>query len=101
MQTEVWRRVESTSSLRGFFTLRLPSGLVIHDLSLHEREGSRWVQLPGKPLIGRDGRQLTTPKTGRLAWDVVVEIPDSKTRAKFQDEALRAIDRLLGEGGAR
>jgi hypothetical protein len=99
MQASAWRRVASTSSLRGFFTLALASGVVIHDCSLHERDGKRWVQLPGKPILGADRRQLTTPKTGKPAWATVVEIPNSSIRAKFQAAALAALDQLLDRGG--
>jgi hypothetical protein len=74
--------------------------LVIRDCALHERDGQRWVQLPARPVLGADGRQLTSPKTQKPAWSAVLEIPDHSIRARFQTAALTAVDRMFErEGG--
>jgi len=62
MRASGWRP-HLSGSLRGFFTLELPSGLIINDLTLHEKDGKRWVGLPGKPQI-EDGRHRVDPATG-------------------------------------
>jgi hypothetical protein len=97
MRASGWRSVLS-GSLQGFFDLQLPSGLVLNGCMLHERDGNRWVGLPGKAQI-EDGRQRLDPKTGRPAYTPVVEIPDRAVRDKFTEQALAALDRLLNREG--
>jgi hypothetical protein len=88
-------RPHSSGTLRGFFNLRLPSGLLLNDLTLHEQGEKRWVKLPGKAQI-EDGRHRSDPRTGKPAYTPVVQIPDRDRRDKFNAEALAAVDRMLG-----
>ncbi len=89
------------NTLQGFFTVKLaPSGLVLRECSLHERDGKRWIGLPSKPQIDAEGRQRKDPTTGKGLWAPIVEIAGKDERAQFQQAALAAVDRLLGERGA-
>jgi hypothetical protein len=83
-----------SKTLLGFFTLRLPSGIVLHDCSLHESGDRRWVGLPNKPQIDQDG-QHRVDERGKRLYSPCVEIPDRATRDRFQALALAAVDRLL------
>ena len=94
MRASDWRPHQS-GTLKGFFNLQLPSGLVLNGLTLHQNGERRWVGLPGKPQL-EDGRHRLDPKTGKPAWQPVVEIPAREVRDRFQEAALAAIDRLLG-----
>lgn len=95
-----WRAIER-NTLRGFLVLRLaPSGLVLRDCSLHEKDGKRWIGLPSKPQLDDEGRQRTAPATGKRLYAPIVEIAGKAEREAFQIAALAAADRLLGEGGA-
>src|SRR3954468_21380716 len=50
-----WRATEK-SSLLGFFTLTLPSGLVIKNCTYHKGpSGSRWVSLPAQTYKDKNG----------------------------------------------
>ena len=61
----------------GFLTLSLwPCGLVIRDCALHSKNGRRWVALPSKAQIDKDGVQPRDPTTGRGLWTPLIEIPD-------------------------
>jgi hypothetical protein len=94
-----WRPVER-NTLRGFCTLTLdPSGVVLHECSVHERDGKRWVGLPGKPQLDAEGRHRIDPATGKKAWAPIVEITGKAERERFQKAAVAAIDRLIGAGG--
>lgn len=89
------------NTLQGFFTAKLaPSGLVLRECSLHERDGKRWIGLPSKPQLDAEGRQRKDPATGKGLWVPVVEIAGKEERERFQTAALAAVDRLLGKGGA-
>ena len=74
------------NTLQGFFTLRLPSGVLLHGLTYHTQNGARWVGLPAKEYKKDDGTK---------SWVPVVEIPDQSTREAFQRNALAAIDDFL------
>jgi hypothetical protein len=83
--------------LRAFVVLTLfPSGLVLHDCTLHERDGKRWISLPSRPQLDLEGRQRKDATTGKPLWTPVVEIRGKDERERFQRAALAAIDALRG-----
>ena len=47
--------VMARNSLRGFATVEFPSGMVVHDVSIHECDGNRWASPPSKHSLSRDG----------------------------------------------
>jgi len=87
MEVLNWRAF-SKGSLRGFFTVVLPSGMRIHDCSLFEKDGSRWVN---GPLHSFTSNGKTTHKT-------LVEFVDKKTAGRFSAAVLAALDVHLGSG---
>jgi hypothetical protein len=93
---ENWRAIDPpANTLRGFCDLKLwPSGLLLHNCSLHEQNGKRWVGLPGKPRLDLDRRQCVDAATGKRLWSPVVEIRSQAERERFQAAALAAVDRL-------
>lgn len=89
------------NTLRGFVDLALsPSGLVLRECSLHEKDGKRWIGLPSKPQIDSEGRHRKDATTGRPLYSPVVEIAGKEERERFQRAALAAVDKLLGRGSA-
>jgi hypothetical protein len=93
-----WRPVVK-NSLQGWCVLELsPSGIILRDCSLHERDGARRVALPSKPQLDAEGRHRKDTSSGKLLWSPVVEIiKDKSARERFQAAALAAIDKLRGE----
>lgn len=74
------------NTLRGFLTILLPDvGLRIADICLHEKNGKRWLSLPSKPYIKKDG------STG---WSSILELEQSHYWS-FQDSGLAALDAYL------
>jgi hypothetical protein len=95
-----WRLIER-NTLRGFLTLTLhPSGLVLRECSLHQKDNRRWLGLPGKPQLDSEGRHRMDASTGKALCTAVVEIAGKSERERFQQEALAAVDKLLGRGSA-
>src|SRR3954451_5576845 len=91
-----WRPMQR-NSLQGFVTLKLePSGIVLHDCTLHQKDGREWIGLPGKPQMDREGQQRKDPNTGKVLYTPVVEISDKTQRERFQQAALAAVHELLG-----
>jgi hypothetical protein len=86
-----WRSLCTGTSLRGFFTLELPSGLVIVDCSLHEKgNGEKWVGMPARSY---------TKDNGSVAWVQVVGFTDKATRQRFSKQALAALDECFEREG--
>jgi hypothetical protein len=65
------------NTLRGFFHLELPTGMILAGCTLHEKHAKYWVGLPGRPYTAADGSQ---------AWSKIVDFRDARTRNKFQEE---------------
>ena len=81
-----WKPFEK-NTLRGFLSLILPSGLVIHDITLHEKNGRRWFNMAARPY-----------KDGKDGWQPLVEFSSRDVRDRFQAMALAAIDKYLAGG---
>ena len=91
-----WRPM-SRNTLQGFVTLTLdPSGIVLRDCTLHQKEGRDWIGLPGRAQIDRDGQVRKDPTTGKVLYAPVVEIPDRDARERFQQAALAAVLEHVG-----
>lgn len=84
-----WKAFEK-NTLRGFCTIVLPSGLRIKECTVHEKNGSRWLGLPGKPWTKNDG---TT------SYISILDFANDEARTRFQRLALAAVDELLTSGG--
>jgi len=50
-------RPHQKNSLKAFFTATLPSGMVLHDLMLHERNGVRFTGFPARERTDQGERQ--------------------------------------------
>jgi hypothetical protein len=67
-----WRPMRK-NTLRGFAVIELPSGLVIRDISIHEKGGKYWAGLPSRPVLDADGRHVSNHAghkqyTALLGW---------------------------------
>jgi hypothetical protein len=69
------------NTLVASFDLQMPSGMVLVGCTLHEREGRRWVGLPGKAYID---------PTGKTCWAKVIGFASSSVSSAFQAAALVA-----------
>jgi hypothetical protein len=75
------------NSLVGFLSLELPSGMILHGCTVHQKDGSQWVGLPAKQY----------EKGSERTWAPLVEFDSKDAREKFQSAALAALDAYLGE----
>ena len=78
-------RPRRTASLRGFADiLMVETGLHIRDIGLFERDGRRWVMLPGRPQVNREGYTLKEPD-GKVKYATILhferEAGDAFSRA--------------------
>jgi hypothetical protein len=78
------------NSLRGFARVRLPSGLVLHDVSIHVKGDSSWVAPSSKPMIARDGPVIKGPD-GKIKYSPVVSFATKELRDKFSASVIAAM----------
>ncbi len=84
-----WRTV-AKNTLRGFALVRQPSGMVIADIGLHQREGKAWASPPSKPMLDRDGRQMRDAD-GKARWSNLISFADRATQTTWSDAVVAAV----------
>jgi DNA-binding cell septation regulator SpoVG len=80
-----WKPLTS-GSLRGFLTVTLPSGLIIHNCQLLEAGGKRWIGLPARRFYLADGS---------IRYQPLVEFTTKRALHNFREAVLRAIEKHL------
>jgi hypothetical protein len=84
-------KTQRSNTLVGFATVLLPQlHLRIHDLTVHEKNQSRWVGLPAKPWVGRDGI-AKRGDDGKMIYAPVIEFTDRETRDAFSTRVIEAL----------
>jgi len=79
------------NTLRGFLEVKLPSGMCVRDLTLHKKNGNRWVGYPSKAFTKEDGSQ---------GWMNQIWFEDKETHNKFQNQILAAFDAYQQKQGS-
>ena len=77
------------NSLRGFARVRLPSGVIMHDVGIFQDSGKAWASPPSKPQIGRDGTHIK--KDGKPAYSPIISFVSKEVRDKFSAAVLDAL----------
>jgi hypothetical protein len=76
-----WHPVEH-NTVKGFFSLVLPSQMVLRSCSLHVRDGQRWVSPPGR-------------RSNNGSYEMLIDFASKDARDRWQRLALDAVDELL------
>jgi DNA-binding cell septation regulator SpoVG len=76
------RRSPKGGHLTAFVTLETPSGLIIHDCRVFEKQGRRWIGLPSRSYKREDGS---------TAYTDIIKFVSKDIYDRFQSEALEAI----------
>ena len=83
-------RAHSKNTLIGFFSARLPSGMVLHNLMLHQKNEARWIGFPAREW---------TDQAGVKQFARFVEFADRDAAIRFRDQVLDALDKHLAGTG--
>jgi hypothetical protein len=86
---EDWVAVER-NTLRGFCRVRMPSGTIFHDVSVHRSGEKAWASPASKPMIGRDGTQMKDP-AGKGLWTSIVSFASKELRDRFSSAVRDAL----------
>ena len=77
-------------SLIGFCDITIRElRLTIHDVTLHQKGGSRWASPPGRPWI-KDGA-VVTDANGKIQYAPVLEFEGRAVRDAFSEACWRAV----------
>jgi hypothetical protein len=80
-----------SGTLRGFFAVHLPSGLTLHELMLHERDGKWWISFPSKPMLAPDGAAMRDQR-GKVRYGApLIEFTSTQARSRFVEQVLEAL----------
>jgi hypothetical protein len=80
----------SKNSLRGFAHVRMPSGVIFHDVSIHNSSGAWWASPASKPQINRDGMCLRG-RDGKILYVPIVSFASRELREKFSNSIIEAM----------
>jgi len=82
-----WR----SNSLFGFIDIVVPEmRLRIREATVHESHSKRWIGLPAKPQISREGAARRDER-GRIAYSAVLQFTDRATGDAFSERAIAAL----------
>ena len=81
-------RRHEKNTLKGFFDLALPSGMVVKGCTLHVKGDRVWVGLPGRQYV--DGAGATT-------WANIIDFSDRASKDRFQKIAVDAAAEIFPE----
>ena len=84
-----WKPVHR-NTLRGFLTAHLPSGMTMHELAVHFRDGTWWVAPPGKPMLSADGAAMRDA-AGKIRYSPVVSFESTAARQRFTNAIIAAL----------
>ena len=86
VQISHWRPRES-GSLRGFFSIVLPSGMIIHDCQMFAKDDRRWFNLPARQYESQGERKYAPS----------VAFTDRDAEDRFRHQVLAALTRHFTE----
>ena len=77
-------RPADKNTLKGFFSVVMPAGMIVNDIALHIKGDSRWITPPAREWINAHGEK----QFARL-----IEFTDGAIAKRFQSAVLAALDR--------
>jgi hypothetical protein len=80
-----------SNTLYDFVTITIPEmHMRIVDLTVHESHGKRWIGMPGKPQLDRDGI-VRKNERGKVAYTPVLQFTDKATLDAFGARVVAAL----------
>jgi hypothetical protein len=85
------------NSLRGFCTVVHPSGLILSDVSVHQRDGAAWASPPSKPMLDRTGQHMKDAN-GKTLWVPIISFASKDIRNHWSTAVIDALRRDFTRG---
>lgn len=80
----------TSGTLRGHLSLQLPSGLVLHEVSVHHRDANWWLAMPARPML-QDGAAVRDAKNKIRYAPPVVGFASLEIRSRFTAQVMEAL----------
>lgn len=77
-------------ALVGFVSVSMPSGLVIHEISVLETNGRFWASPPSKPMIDRNG-VVMIGDDGKRRFASIIEFATREIRSRWSAAVVAAV----------
>ena len=84
-----WRPIHR-NTLCGFANVELPSGLVIRDVSVHQKNGKWWAGLPARPMLDAEGRQIRN-HAGKAQYAALLGWRDRELADRFSGAVVELV----------
>jgi hypothetical protein len=78
------------NSLQGFAEVRLPSGMILHDVSVHIDGARAWAMPASKAMLDKNGLALRDDR-GKVRYSPVITIASKELRDRFSEAIIEAI----------
>ncbi len=75
-------------SLLGFAKVEMPSGMILHDVTILMGERGPWASPPSKPMIDKDGVAMRDASTGKTRYSPLIEFSSKEIREKFSNAVI-------------
>src|SRR6266851_2653304 len=85
-----WKGI-TKNTLVGFATIELPNGLIVGDISVHQKNGRRWAGLPAKPQLDAHGQQLVDD-AGKKKWVPILRWRDRALADEFGRRVIALVE---------
>lgn len=80
-----------SNTLIGFACILIPKlHLRIYDIAIHQKDGKRWIGLPARPQVAKDGT-VRRDESGKIAYVRTLEFADRPTADAFAARLIAAL----------
>lgn len=90
LQIEEFRPMRR-NSLLGFCRVRMPSGVIFHDCSVHCSNGRFWAAPPARPQMSREGVHLRDAHTSKFLYVQIISFSSKEVRDRFSEAIVGAL----------
>lgn len=81
------------NTLQGFVTVRMTKiGIEIRDITVHEKNGKRWLGMPAKPQIDKTGSPIKD-SNGKSKYVFIIDFYEKSFKEKFQEAVLNELQK--------
>jgi hypothetical protein len=78
------------NTLRGFARVRTPSGMLLFDVAIHQKNGRAWASPAAKPMLSRDGTVIRNA-ANKIQYSPVVGFTSRELGDRFSDQVVAAM----------
>lgn len=86
---EEWREMRR-NSLLGFARVRLPSGMILHDVAVHRTGDRHWASPPARPMVGKNDL-VVRDNDGKVKYSPCIEFAGREIRDRWSGLVIEAL----------